>query len=156
MRFYDVSWKRAQLFHQSQISHTSAIIIWQSNVPLPPFCDGRATCDLILVTTGAPKVMLGTKWPSITSMCIHCALCRMRSEHASPRAAKSALRIEGAMMAGGDMANFGNDVKGDCFKAGNMKLWLDYILVAILRIDYDHFGRRSIMAGQLAAVQSRR
>lgn len=44
---------------------TSDIIIWQSNVPLPPAALGRSTCDLILVTTGAPKVILGTKCPSI-------------------------------------------------------------------------------------------
>ena len=44
---------------------TSAIIIWQSKVPRPLGRDGRSTCGRTFVTTGAPKVMLGTKWPSI-------------------------------------------------------------------------------------------
>jgi hypothetical protein len=78
--------------------------MWQSNVPLPPGFEGLSTCDLILVTTGAPKVMLGTKWPSITSTCSQSQPLLIVVEHASPRAAKSAERIDGAMMAGGDMA----------------------------------------------------
>lgn len=40
---------------------TSAIIMWQSKVPRPWGSVGRLTCERILVTTGAPKVMLGTK-----------------------------------------------------------------------------------------------
>lgn len=44
---------------------TSAIIMWQSNVPLPFDDVGRETWGRIFDTTGAPKVMLGTKWPSI-------------------------------------------------------------------------------------------
>ena len=43
---------------------TSAIIIWQSKVPLPIFSVGFATCPRIVVTTGAPKVIFGTKCPS--------------------------------------------------------------------------------------------
>jgi hypothetical protein len=78
--------------------------MWQSNVPLPPGFEGLSTCDLIFVTTGAPKVMLGTKWPSITSTCSQSQPLLIVVEHASPRAAKSAERIDGAMMAGGDMA----------------------------------------------------
>ena len=40
---------------------TGAIIKWTSNTSL---VWGRIAC-----TTGAPMVMLGTKWPSITSIC---------------------------------------------------------------------------------------
>lgn len=47
--------------------------------------------------------MLGTKWPSMMSMCSHVAPLWIVSEHALPKAAKSADRIEGAMIAGGDM-----------------------------------------------------
>jgi hypothetical protein len=78
--------------------------MWQSNVPLPPGFEGLSTCGLIFVTTGAPKVMLGTKWPSIISTCSQSQPLLTVVEHASPRAAKSAERIDGAMMAGGDMA----------------------------------------------------
>jgi hypothetical protein len=42
---------------------TSAIIIWQSKVPLPIGLSGRCTRVRIFVTTGAPKVMFGTKCP---------------------------------------------------------------------------------------------
>ena len=59
------------------------------------------------MTTGAPKVMLGTKWPSMISTWIQSALSRMSCEQADPRAAKSAERMEGAMMAGGDIVEFG-------------------------------------------------
>lgn len=44
---------------------TSAIIMWQSKVPRPVGCEGFATCFLIEATTGGPKVILGTKWPSL-------------------------------------------------------------------------------------------
>lgn len=50
---------------QPEEQHTSAIIMWQSNVPRPWFVVGWSTCLRILATTGAPKVMLGTKWPSL-------------------------------------------------------------------------------------------
>lgn len=43
--------------------NTSEIIIWQSNVPLPIGSSGRCTRERIFVTTGAPKVMFGTKCP---------------------------------------------------------------------------------------------
>jgi hypothetical protein len=49
-------------------SLTSAIIIWQSNVPFPPTVFGRSTWERIFVTTGAPKVRFGTKCASIMSM----------------------------------------------------------------------------------------
>lgn len=84
---------------------TSAIIMWQSKVPLPFAAVGRSTWERILVTTGGPKVMLGTKWPSMMSMWSHVAPLLMVSEQALPRAAKSAERIEGAIIAGGDMFN---------------------------------------------------
>ena len=60
-----------------------------------------------MVTTGAPKVMLGTKWPSIMSTCSQSAPCEMVSLHAFPRAPKSADRIEGAMIAGGGIVGAG-------------------------------------------------
>jgi hypothetical protein len=47
--------------------------------------------------------MLGTKWPSMISTWIQSALLLIVVEQAWPRAAKSADRIDGAMMAGGDM-----------------------------------------------------
>jgi hypothetical protein len=53
------------------------------------------------VTTGAPNVMLGTKWPSIMSTWSQSAPWPMVSEQALPKAPKSAERIEGAMIAGG-------------------------------------------------------
>jgi hypothetical protein len=56
-----------------------------------------------MVTTGAPKVMLGTKWPSMMSTCSQSAPWPMVSEHALPNAPKSADRIDGAMIAGGDI-----------------------------------------------------
>ena len=55
------------------------------------------------MTTGAPNVILGTKWPSIMSMCAQSQWASKIEEHAAPRLAKSAERIDGAMMAGGDM-----------------------------------------------------
>ena len=54
-----------------------------------------------MVTTGAPKVMLGTKWPSMMSTCSQSAPWPIVSEHALPRAPKSAERIDGAIIAGG-------------------------------------------------------
>jgi hypothetical protein len=56
---------RLALAGLGSIRLTSAIIIWQSNVPLPPGFLGRSTCGRIFDTTGGPNVMLGTKWPSI-------------------------------------------------------------------------------------------
>lgn len=48
-------------------------------------------------------MMLGTKWPSMISTWIQSLLSSMSREHAGPSAAKSAERIEGAIMAGGDI-----------------------------------------------------
>jgi len=53
------------------------------------------------VTTGAPNVMLGTKWPSMISMCSHKAPLSIVSAQALPRAAKSADSMDGAIMGGG-------------------------------------------------------
>ncbi len=55
------------------------------------------------MTTGAPKVMFGTKCPSITSTWSQSALWPIVSAQAAPRAAKSADRIDGAIIALGDM-----------------------------------------------------
>jgi hypothetical protein len=83
-------------------TRTSATIIWQSKVPLPPLPAGLGTCDRTAVTTGAPNVMFGTKWPSIMSICSQSAPWRsMVSEHSAPRRAKSADRMEGAIIGGG-------------------------------------------------------
>lgn len=48
-----------------EVARTSATIMWQSNVPRPWFSVGLSTKPRILATTGAPNVMLGTKWPSL-------------------------------------------------------------------------------------------
>ena len=45
--------------------------------------------------------MLGTKWPSMISTCSQSAPFLIVSEQAAPKAAKSADRMEGAMMACG-------------------------------------------------------
>src|SRR5277367_3508586 len=52
--------------------------------------------------TGGPKVMLGTKWPSITSRWIQSAPAATTARTSSPSLAKSADRIEGAMITGLD------------------------------------------------------
>jgi hypothetical protein len=63
-------------------------------------------------------VILGTKCPSITSTWIHELPKLIRSEHSFPRAEKSADRIEGAMIAGGDIANTGKEKA--LFRAGDV------------------------------------
>src|SRR5271170_7062463 len=50
-------------------------------------------------TIGAPIERLGTKCPSITSMCIRSAPACSASRTCSPRRAKSAARIDGAILA---------------------------------------------------------
>src|SRR5688500_2713865 len=52
-------------------------------------------------TTGTPIVMFGTKWPSMTSTWIQSAPAASASWIASPRRAKSADRIDGAMRTSG-------------------------------------------------------
>ena len=61
---------------------TSAIIMWQSKVPFPRAVLGRWTWGRSLDTTGAPKVMLGTKWPSMISIW---SLHILRIEQLAPR-----------------------------------------------------------------------
>jgi len=58
--------------------------------------------------------MLGTKWPSMMSTCSQSAPWPMVSEHALPREPKSALRMEGAMNAGGDMIEVEKDFASFC------------------------------------------
>jgi hypothetical protein len=52
----------------------------------------------IAFTTSAPMVMLGTKWPSMTSIWIQSAPALSTARTSSPSLAKSAERIDGAMM----------------------------------------------------------
>ena len=66
-----------------------AIIMWQSNT-----FSARAR---IAFTTGGPKVMFGTKWPSIMSRCTQSAPARTTVSTSSPSREKSAERMEGAM-----------------------------------------------------------
>ncbi len=54
---------------------------------------------------GAPKVRFGTKCPSMISTCSQSAPWEIVVLHASPRAAKSAERMDGEMMAGGDIVD---------------------------------------------------
>ena len=63
----------------------------------------RCTSKIFLVTgriaaiTGGPKVMLGTKCPSITSMWIQSAPASSIVRTSSPSLAKSAERMDGAI-----------------------------------------------------------
>lgn len=77
--------------------------MWQSKVPRAQGSRGRSTHPRICETTGHPMVMLGTKWPSIISTWSQSAPCSIFVEQSWPRSAKLALRIEGAMIAGGAM-----------------------------------------------------
>src|SRR6186713_3260343 len=71
---------------------TGATIRWTSN--------GLALCGRSAFTTGGPIVRLGTKWPSITSTWIQSAPAASIARISSPRRAKSADNIEGAMRTG--------------------------------------------------------
>lgn len=55
-------------------------------------------------------MMFGTKCPSIISICSQFAPCAIVFEHSFPRSAKSAERIDGAMMAGGDILEVGGEI----------------------------------------------
>mmetsp|Transcript_28887 Transcript_28887/g.81345 ORF Transcript_28887/g.81345 Transcript_28887/m.81345 type:complete len:291 (+) Transcript_28887:213-1085(+) len=66
---------------------------WQSRKP--EVCFRRAA------STGWPRVMFGTKWPSMTSMCSQSAPIFRILLHSSPRVAKSAERMEGQMVVAG-------------------------------------------------------
>ena len=50
-------------------------------------------------------MMFGTKWPSMISICSQSASQSMAWRHSAPRTAKSAERMEGAIMGGGGMVN---------------------------------------------------
>jgi hypothetical protein len=50
--------------------------------------------------TGGPKVMLGTKWPSITSRWTQSAPAATTASTSSPRREKSADRIDGEIVMG--------------------------------------------------------
>jgi hypothetical protein len=54
-----------------------------------------AMCGRIAAQVAGPKVMLGTKWPSITSTCTQSAPCVSIASHSAPKSAKSAARIDG-------------------------------------------------------------
>ncbi len=71
MQMQHGGWARKTKGREAELgggANTSAIIMWQSNVPFPWAALGRETWGRIFDTTGAPKVMLGTKWPSMMSM----------------------------------------------------------------------------------------
>ena len=73
----------------SRNGSTGEIIRWTSN--------GLAVCGRSAFTTAGPMVMLGTKWPSITSTWIQSAPAASIARTSSPSRAKSADRIEGAI-----------------------------------------------------------
>ena len=82
---------------------TSATIMWQSNTPLLQSAL-RSTAPRMHVTTGEPMVMLGTKCPSIMSMCSQSAPSSLTMrEHSWRRLPKSEARMDGAMIALGAM-----------------------------------------------------
>ena len=66
-----------------------AIIRWQSN--------GFFVRPLIALMTGGPKVMLGTKWPSITSRWIQSAPALSIASTSSPSFEKSDASTDGAI-----------------------------------------------------------
>ena len=55
-------------------------------------------CGLSACTTSGPMVMFGTKWPSITSTWIQSQPAASMARTSSPSRAKSAERMDGAMM----------------------------------------------------------
>src|SRR5262245_61963233 len=58
---------------------------------------GFVVCGRIAFTTAGPIVMLGTKWPSITSTCTQSQPAASMARTSSPSRAKSAERMEGAI-----------------------------------------------------------
>src|SRR4051794_19494395 len=62
--------------------------------------NGSLLCGRSAFTTTGPMVRLGTKWLSITSTWIQSAPATVTASISWPRAAKSALRIDGAMRTG--------------------------------------------------------
>ena len=73
----------------SRKGSAGAIIRWTSRAV-------RA-CGRSAATTSGPRVMLGTKWPSITSTCTQSAPAASTAATSSPSRAKSAERIEGTI-----------------------------------------------------------
>src|SRR4029079_13516292 len=67
--------------------------------------NGLVVCGRSAFTTAGPMVRLGTKWPSMTSMWIQSAPASSIARTSSPSLAKSAERIEGAMIG----MSFGKD-----------------------------------------------
>src|SRR4051812_26149565 len=76
----------------SRSGSTGEIIRWTSK--------GLVVCGRNALTTAGPIVMFGTKWPSITSTWIQSAPAASIARTSSPRRAKSAERIEGAIRTG--------------------------------------------------------
>jgi hypothetical protein len=64
---------------------------------------GTVACGFSAFTMSGPRVMFGTKWPSMTSMCSQSAPAAWTARTSSPSRAKSAARIEGAMIGRGLM-----------------------------------------------------
>lgn len=68
-------------------------------------CTSRNSCACKCLrkeaTMGCPKVMLGTKWPSITSRCNRSAPSANNCAHSSDNKARSASRMLGAMSTSG-------------------------------------------------------
>src|SRR5579872_4571268 len=65
---------------------------------------GFAVCGRIALTTSGPIEMFGTKWPSMTSTWIQSAPALSTARTSSPSLAKSADRMDGAMIRGRDTA----------------------------------------------------
>jgi hypothetical protein len=76
----------------SRKGSTGEIIRWTSN--------SLALCGRKAFTTAGPMVRFGTKWPSITSTWIQSAPASSTAFISSPRRAKSAERMEGAIRTG--------------------------------------------------------
>jgi hypothetical protein len=57
-------------------------------------------CGRMARTMSGPMEILGTKWPSMTSTWIQSAPAASTARTSSPSFAKSAAKIEGAMMSG--------------------------------------------------------
>src|SRR5580704_12313905 len=87
-------WSAPAFAKASRYGSHGSIIRWQSK--------GLFVCGRNAATTGGPKVMLGTKWPSITSRWIQSAPAAATARTSSPSFEKSDDRIEGAMITGLD------------------------------------------------------
>ncbi len=95
----------------------STIIRWRSS--------GICVHLRIAFTTAGPMVMLGTNWPSMTSTCSMSAPAASTAFTSSPRRAKSAARIDGAIRMGRgiDGGTYINDgVSGPSFAYGGTRI----------------------------------